>query len=769
MQQEIERPGSVASGQDAVVLARQALQAGKLDEAQQQFIALLNGPSAADAHKGIGDVLAREGRLAKAAEAYHAALRLRPEWPNVLNNLGNILKLQGDKAGAEQHYREALANAPLFSDASNNLGVLLAERGALTEAADRFRDAASAVPPAREAGRNLALVLSQLGRSDDALVEFDLALKADPSDGQTLVAKARLLRLLGRQEEAYELACRALRLLPGDGKAYLEAGQAALAGGKPGVALPYCRHAVEINPLSAEAHQAVGSALLAYGAPQEAELHLRKALALDPAEISALVKLGRLCEQQGRLKEAEEHYRAAIKAAPASVPARNSLGSLLLYQAKPAEALAQFEKACEITPQNAVCHNNRAGALSELSRYDEAVAACETALQLNPCLAEPYVNLGAVKQTLGDLDQAYNAYERALEINPDLVQAIFSLSNIASGPVSDATVSSIEKLLESEKLPKSAKSQLHFALARIYERNRNFAAAFEAAAKANTMESRRAHYEPVVYKRFVTALKDTFATEFFEKRRAFGSPADRPIFIVGMPRSGTTLIEQVLATHPQVFGGGELFTLPELVGDLRRWGRASKPFPPGIAELEEPDVLRIAGAYRRHTRAIAGPTYRVTDKMPSNTFYLGLVALLFPSAKIIHCRRNPLDVFISSYFMMFRNPLPYSGSQRDFAHFYKSQEDVMAHWRRVLPIRIHEVDYENFVGDQEAETKTLLEYCELEWDPRCLDFHLTKRPVRTGSDVQVRRPLHAKSVGRSEPYAEHLKELERLLSESNPA
>ena len=283
------------------------------------------------------------------------------------------------------------------------------------------------------------------------------------------------------------------------------------------------------------------------------------------------------------------------------------------------------------------------------------------------------------------------------------------------------------------------------------------------------MELRRAHYDPVVYERFVVELKQTFTTEFFEKRRAFGSGADRPIFIVGMPRSGTTLVEQVLATSPQVFGGGELSTLPELANDLKRWGRVSKSFPPGIAELTEPEVLRLAGAYRRYTRTIAGPTLRVTDKMPSNAFYLGLVALLFPSAKIIHCRRNPLDVFISSYFMMFRNPLPYSGSQETFAHFYKSHESVMAHWRRVLPIKIHEVEYENFVGNQEAETKTLLEYCELEWDPRYLEFHLTKRPIRTGSDIQVRQPLHAKSVGRSSPYAECLTKLNELLSWSDGA
>ena len=762
MPQEIETAG--ASNDGAIATAREALMAGNLDEAQKQFSALMNGPAAAEAHKGIGDVLARQGRLAKAEQAYRSALRLRPDWPNAWNNLGNILKMKGDTAGAEQHYRRALAISPRFAEANNNLGVLLAEKGALNEAADRFRDAALASPPVKEARRNLATVLSQLGRPEEALLEFERALESDPGDGQTLVAKARLLRLLDRPDEAYELAREALSLLPGDGKAYLEAGLAALAAGKPEAAAPYCRHAVEITPTSAEAHEAVAAALLAYGAPQEAELHFRRALALAPNSASALFKLGNLCEQQGRLKEAEENYRSAIKAAPNAIPARNSLGSLLLHQGKPADALTEFEKVLEIDPKSASGHSNRGAALGDLNRYEEAVAACELALQLNSNLAEAYVNLGATKQTLGDLEEARAAFERALQLNPDLVQAIFSLTNIEAGAVDNSAADSIERLLESDKLPDLARIQLHFALARIHDRNQNFAAAFEAASKANAIESRRPPYDPVAFDRFVAALKQTFTAEFFEKRRAYGSPGEQPIFIVGMPRSGTTLVEQVLASHPQAFGGGELPILAELAGDLRRWGRVTRPFPPGIAELTEPEVLRLAGAYRRHTRALAGPTRIVTDKMPSNVFYLGLAALLFPSAKIVFCRRNPLDVFVSTYFMMFRHPLPYGGSQQAFAHFYARQEEILAHWRRVLPIPVHEVEYETLVADQETETRRLLEHCGLDWDPRCLEFHLTKRPVRTGSDVQVRRPLSSTSVGRSAPYEEFLGDLKRRLS-----
>jgi tetratricopeptide (TPR) repeat protein len=769
MPQSIENTAIVAPGGEASIEeAARALAASRLDEAERLFVLLLEADAAspevtAAAHKGFGDVMLQRGSFAKAAESYRAALGLRSLWPEAENNLGNAFKLQGDLESAEHHYRQALAADPHFSPANNNLGVLLAEKDRLDEAADCFREAASASSSIREAQNNLATTLLQLGRLDEARAEFEGALAKDPDDPDALIGMARLLRASGEPDEALALARRALRLRPAFAEGYLEAGTAALALGDPEQALPYCRYAVEAAPNNAEAHAVLATALQDCGSPQDAEHHFQRALQLAPNQSSLFIALGRLFEQQGRFDEAEQACRAALAAEPEHAFAICQLGNLALKRKRPAEALTFFERARELQPDSASAHNNIGAALNELRQYEKAAAAYRNAIMLNPDRAEPHHNLGAVLQTLGRLDEARRCYERALELKPDMVPNILSLSTLAANAAREL-LPTIEALLRSDKLADEAKAQLYFSQARLYDESGDYEAAFAAAVAGNAIDGRRQRYEPAMFEQLVAGIEETFTAEFFSNRRFWGARAERPIFVVGMPRAGTTLIEQVLASHPQVFGGGELPFLPHLAADLRRWSRTARAFPHGIADLHEPEVLRLAGAYRRATRALAGPTRRVTDKMLANLFYIGLVALLFPAAKIVYCRRTPFDLFISGYFMLFRNPVPHTTDQSSFAHFYRLQERLLAHWRRVSPIAIHEIQYERLIADQVGQTRALLEYCELEWDPRCLDFYLTNRPVRTGSDTQVRRPLYRSSVDRARPYMNYLGELERALT-----
>jgi tetratricopeptide (TPR) repeat protein len=749
---------------DAIVHARRTLEAGKLDDAERLFVSLIDSVRAAEAYKGIGDVLLRKGRLDGAAQAYRAALKLRSDWPEVLNNLGNVDKFQGNVQSAEQYYRRALTVNPLLAEPKNNLGVLLAEKGAVEEAVNLFRDATSAAHPARDARRNLATALALLGKVEEALTEFEQALEADPNDADTLVGMASLLRASGQGEPAFEFASRALRLRPGFSDAYLEAGRAAHAMRRIEDALSHCRNAVEASPNSAQAREALGAVLLDFGAPQDAAVHLLRALALKPNSPGCLFLLARAFEEQERLGDAEDNYRAALKALPDNLAVINRLGDLLLKRGKAADGLSQFERACQLQPERPAGYNNIAVALHELGKHQEAADYCHKAISLNPNIPEPYMNLGSIQQTLGQLDDARELYERALELNPDLVPAIFSATNLRNSVPDHEAVTSITSLLDSKNLKEAAKAQLYFALVRINETIRDYGAAFEAARQGNAIQARREVYDFAKFERLIAALEGTFTAGFFKSRESFGARADKPIFIVGMPRSGTTLVEQVLASHHAVFGGGELLILPQLLSDLKKWGQVTDNFPQGVAELTEPAVLRIAGAYRRHTRALAGPGRLVTDKLLSNAFHLGAIALLFPSAKVIYCRRDPMDTFISSYFTLFRHPIPYATDQKSFAHFYRLHERLFAHWRRVLPFKIHEVEYEKFVAAQESQTRVLLAYCGLEWDPRCLEFHRTVRPVRTGSDIQVRQPLYSTSVGHSEPYKEQLKTLHDKLT-----
>ncbi len=764
MQEQIELTPATNVAEERLAIARRALDTGKLDEAAESFRLLLDGPVAAPAHKGMGDVLFRKGRLARAAEEYRLALSLHPDWAEAENNLGNVYRAEGNRDEAEQHYRRALALNPLLSHANNNLGVILAEKGDIREALKSFENALSVERPAPEARRNLGNAFLHLGMAKEAVTEFTRALEANAQDVDALVGMARALRIDGRPAEAFALAQKALEMRPGSADAYLEAGEAALALNKHEDALTYCRQAVEASPANAQAHEALGSALALYGVPQEAEFHLRRSLELLPNSASVCAKLGMILEQQERFKDAEEQYKAALAAQADHVMALNRWANLLLKQKKPAEALAQFERVRQLQPDSALSYSNIATVLHALGRHEESIEACRKAIDLNANLPEAYQNLGAVQQTLGRLQEARASFERALELRPDLVQTLFSLSNLEAGSATEPMIANIHALLKSEKLDNSARSQLHFALVRIYDQRGEHDLAFKAAVDGNNIEMRRQEYQSDALERFSESLRQTFTKEFFKSRPSYGVSSDEPIFIVGMPRSGSTLVEQILASHSQVFGAGELAFIASLTADLRRWGRPSREFPEGIADLKEPEILRMAGAYRRYTRNLAGSAKRVTDKMPSNVFYLGVIALLFPQAKVIYCQRDALDLFISNYFMLFRNPIAYKTTQKSFAHFYNLQEELMAHWRSVLPIQIHQLKYENLVENQNAETRALLRYCGLEWEPKCLEFHLTDRPILTGSDTQVRRPLYNTSVGRAKPYMRYLRELQDALA-----
>lgn len=762
----LEQPQVQNHDVEHLAAAQRALQLGNLGEAEQEFRSLLGSPSATAGHKGLGDILWRKGLLQQAAEEYRAALKLRPDWAEVENNLGSVHKAEGNRAAAEQHYRRAISIAPSLAAAHSNLGVMLAENGNLTEAVAHFRNALASSPANMAVRSNLGTALLQLGRIEEAIIEFQSVLEASPNDAEALIGLARAMRLSGRPEKGFELARKALQSQPGFADAYLEAGEAALALGLHNDALAFCRQAVEASPKSAVAHEALGSALALYGVPQEAEFHLRRSLELLPNSASVLAKLGQLLAQQGRGKEAEERYRAALGIDPDHVPTLNQLANLALKQRKPAEALPYFERVRRLHPDRAVAHSNLAFALHDLGRHQEAIEACHEALKLNPDLAEAYQNLGAAQQTLGQLIDARASYERAVELRPDLVESIFSLSNLDAGAAGEGMLANIAALLKSEKLAESAKAQLYFALVRLHESKGEHDAAFNAAVEGNALEARRQTYDPAIYEQMAAALRTTFTAKFFKDRESYGIASERPIFIVGFPRSGTTLTEQILASHPDVFGAGELPIVPSLAADLRRWGRTARQFPQGLADLKEPEVLRLAGAHRRYTRNLAGTGRRVTDKMTSNIFYLGMIALMYPQAKIVYCRRDPLDLFVSSYFMLFRNPIPYRTSQQSFAHFYKLQESLLEHWRSVLPMPILELQYERLIDDQEGQSRALLSHCDLEWDPRCLDFHLVNRPILTGSDIQVRKPLYKSSVGRAKPYLDRLRELRALLGEA---
>jgi tetratricopeptide (TPR) repeat protein len=326
-----------------------------------------------------------------------------------------------------------------------------------------------------------------------------------------------------------------------------------------------------------------------------------------------------------------------------------------------------------------------------------------------------------------------------------------------------AQVERIQTMLRDPDLPPNDASQLHFALAFLREKQGAYDEAFASYQQANAVQHRLVHetsraFDPQKHDEAIDRFIATFTPEVFERVEGFGLDTELPVFVVGMPRSGTTLVEQILSRHPQVFGAGELREIRRLVVKLPSRLGTSEAYPQCIGRLDQSTARAMAEEYLRDIVGRGGQAARVIDKAPLNYLHLGLLAALYPRARVIHCRRDPRDVCLSCFFQYFRRA-DFGWDLGDLGRFYRAYERLMEHWRAVLPVQPFDVVYEDLVAHQEAVSRQLVAFCGLEWDDRCLTFYEGRRPIQTASKLQVRRPIYTTSVGRWRHYEKHLKPL----------
>jgi tetratricopeptide (TPR) repeat protein len=768
MQVEHHALGNIAAVAEdesgALLAAKSAAAAGRVAEAFSRYRDLLNGPHAAIAHKEIGDLYARHHGDEDAAQAYARAVTLKPDYAEAHNNLGNVLWRKDKDRRAITHYERAVALKPDLAQAHLNLGLILSECGNLERAAASLQTALRLDSGSFRALRGLAMVHRQANRLDQAAAAIRAARDLEPNDPEVLATAADVFRVRREFNEALDCARRGIELCPGQAVGYIELAATLCAMGDHAGALPHARQAVEVAPTSARSYGSLGFVLFKNGKIDEAYHGLKHALRLDPKDLKALFYLGVLLERTERYKQAETAYRKVIARQPGYRPAAVSLGNLYISTGRPAAAEPILRQVIAEDPVNGAAWSSLALALQDLGRCQEAVEAAQRGTQDAPDSPETHVNLGVTLQAVGDIEGSRSSFLRALDLEPTYVPAMYAL---AIGDGADSTMfERLRERLADESLLDDERSQLLFALAKQHDARGEHERAFKAAVEGNSLEAKRARYDESKHDRWVSELIRVFSRSYFEEHRHFGSKSDKPVFVVGMPRSGTTLVEQILASHSDVFGAGELDSIPELARSISRFVRTADAFPASVLDLDEPAALRIATAYLRTLRGLAGPSARVTDKLPSNIFYLGFATLLFPNAKIIYCERDPLDTFISGYFMRFRWPVAHTNGQRQFAHFYKTQQRLLTHWRQVLPVDILTVRYEDLLADQVGHTRRMLDFCGLPWEDACLEFHRSVRPVRTGSSAQVRKPLFHSSKRRAAPYRAYLEELKGMLADA---
>ncbi len=450
-------------------------------------------------------------------------------------------------------------------------------------------------------------------------------------------------------------------------------------------------------------------------------------------------------------------------------PAANDMaerGTRLLARGRIEEALSLLEQAAIAAPDDWRVQEALGHAWLQDGRLPRAAEAWQRCATLAPSHPLPHVLIADVFSAMGQRNQAEQAIRRAIQLGPSFGAAWLRLAHLRRfRNKTDPDLRLMRALSRTKELSQADREALHFALGKVYDDLGCVNDAFRHMQAANEMRKRRTPFDMRAMQQLVSRIIQVCDASFFDRCKGMGLDSSLPVFLVGMPRSGSSLVEQILASHPRAHGVGELGTLGRLTADLPARLGTHTPFPECLREMTQEGAETMASDYlRRLTRDASVDALRVCDKMLSHLLLVGLIAALFPNAKIIHCKRNLMDLGLSVYLQSFAGGgVGYAYDLDDIGRYYQLTKRLIDHWKRVCPIQIFEVEYESLVQDPEPRARALVEAVELPWDPRCLDFHRSSREVRTVSHWQVRQPIHSRSVERWRPYAKHLAPLQKYF------
>ena len=589
-------------------------------------------------------------------------------------------------------------------------------------------------------------------------------LSVEPREPQAWYLLGVFAAEAGNGAAAVDALRRAIVLHPGHVEAHLVLGDALRATHQHEAAVAALTAAVDLRPGTALAHNRLAAALTDLGDLDRAEAEHWRAIESDPAGPQWQVDLGRLLQLRGRHAAAISVYSATIERSPAFAPAYDARATVLGEHLLADEALADHRRAVELAPSDVTAHLNMARTLTVAGDLAGAEACCRRALAIDPASAAAWESVGRARQAHGRFDDAAAAYRRSLDLGPTArVSLLLGRIGRLAGP---AELARLRGLADDPRAAADDRVAAGFAVGKALDDADRFDDAFAAYAAANAafkaLAARRGHaFDPNDARQDVPVLVEPFTADYFRDRAGWGEPSDLPVFVVGMPRSGTTLVEQIAASHSRVFGAGERFDIAMLRSRLatpehgdapRRWDRS--------------DVAREAGSHLHRLAALGRGADRVIDKMPANIFHLGLIATLFPEARVIVCQRDARDTCLSCFFQRFeQHDHMFSYDLADCGRQHALYARAADHWRRTLPLRSLTVQYEDVVADPPGQSRRLIEFLGLPWEPACLAFHQSDRPVLTASAWQVRQPISTRSVGRWERYQTHLAPLRAALAE----
>lgn len=722
--------------EDTLQTAIQLHQRGQLQDAGRMYQALLaRNPNHPDALHLLGVVAHQLGQHQPAAELISRAILLRPAVAAYHANLAEVWRALGQLDKAVECCRAALRLQPEYPEAVNNFGLALLQSGKTAEAIEHFRLALDLRPNFAMAHNNLANALRTQGDETTAIEQFRQAVQCDPKLAE---AHSNLGQLLCERQQLAE-------------------------------AMTHCEQAVRLRPNFAEAHSNLGNVLREKGRLDEARRHYTEALRLSPGIGMIYNNMAQLLQEEGHFDQALAWYQQALTRDTKTPRIYCNLASALSEKERHDEAVTYYEAALRVDPRCAEAHNGLGFVRHEQGRDAEAKTHYQMAIQCKPDFAPAHCNLGSLLEELNELQEAEKSFRTALRYDPNHAGALAQLATLLRSRLQDEDLAELRRVLAEPEQLDGKRAVLHFGLAQALDARKEYAEAADHLRQANALalaawSKRSESYDPVKHTEFVSGMLATCTPEFFERVRGLGLDSERPVFIVGLPRSGTTLVEQVLASHSQVFGAGELRLAREDFEMLPAVTKGGDNEMVCLARLDRDAIQALSQRHLERLHALNGSAARVVDKMPDNYMYLGLLAALFPKAKFIHCRRDLRDIAVSCWMTNFRQ-IRWANDPAHIASRFHEYRRLVEHWRTTLPVPVLEIAYEDTVADFENVARRLIAWCGLEWEPACLAFHETERPVRTASVTQVRQPLYTRSVARWKHYEPALSDLFAQLVE----
>jgi len=625
---------------------------------------------------------------------------------------------------AADAYVEAIERQPGRAEWHSNLGGIRARQFRLDEALEQYERALRLKPDSEKIQELRDRVLLALDAPDKLVADRQSAAKEAPLDVGLKVRLARALDLAEQPEEAMAAFKEAITLLESE---------------EPANAEGFTKHQL----------------LAEVAARMQARARYAAALQfLDAAE--------------GAYPDDEEQDKADENAKAFSQRTAIAKAQVLTDSGRAEKALEILDEAAESDPdlnERPRVQLTRASALSETGDYEQAEALLRAAIETYPGNAAALMQLGQTLLWLGRMDEAVEYFERASEIDPNALANLVQAGQIPDDP---AAIERMEKMASNPFFADNPRGAMAFSLAKVYEKRKDFDEAFRWLEEANKRTGKTVKYDPEAHSVYIDSLIEAWTPEIFERFAGLGNPSRRPIFVLGMPRSGTTLTESILGSHPDIFPAGELPLMSSIVRKLSRVLKTRTPYPQNLAEFKPRTIEHAARYYLNHVAAIENESPFVVDKMPHNFLHVGLIALLFPNASVIHVNRDPRDSALSNYQQNFKakhGTLGYSIDLEWTAQHINDYHRLMNHWREVVPIPIFELEYGAMVADQEGTTRQLLHFIGVDWDEGVKDFHKAERAVRTASVTQVRQGIYKTSSQKWRRYADHLGP---LLDNLNP-